>query len=181
MIRAEPGVLTVAQPGINNEKTMINQQERMTAHLSKFDFVLVRQAFIDRSRLENKRIADTRAWMLDNGFELLENIADDQYLTDDGREILRAHGKTWALLPEIHTQRQERAMDMERQRLARSKEPVTKSVVGTEKLANIVCPRCQEAMEHSTVCPNCAAGKTGFKHRYTCHECGAELVTREGL
>ena len=67
-------------------------------------FVDVREGFIARSRIESGRIADARRWMIENGFEILD-IPDDHLLTGDGREVLRAYGKAWALKPELHAKR----------------------------------------------------------------------------
>ena len=94
---------------------MIFTAEKIQGVLSRSDFPTVRAAFIARARLESGRIADTRQWMLDNGFELLD-VPADRLLTDDGREILRAHGKAWALKPEVHAQRVAEAIEHARQR-----------------------------------------------------------------
>lgn len=84
-------------------------------------FLAVRGAYIVRARMESGRIADARQWMLDNGFELLD-VPGDALLTADGREVLRAHGRAWALRPEIHAQRLAEAMEQAKQRDAASAE-----------------------------------------------------------
>ena len=55
------------------------------------DFRCLRAAYITRAKIEAARTAESRSWMLDNGFELLD-IPADQLLTDDGREVLLARG-----------------------------------------------------------------------------------------
>lgn len=171
---------------------MLSHTDRLHQFLSKFDHATVRTAYIQRVKEESGRIADTRQWMLDNGFELIDAPAD-RLLTDDGREILRAHGKSWALKPEVHAQRLAEALEAQKQRDAADvgadrrvrpntvdPDQTTKSVAGTEALAEITCPKCGDAMQRSHVCPKCAAGKAGLKYRYTC-PCGVEFVTKDKL
>lgn len=55
-----------------------------------------------------------------------------------------------------------------------------KSVVGTEKITQLTCPRCGDALEYSKVCSACSAGKAGYRHRYIC-VCGVSFVTTEQL
>lgn len=171
---------------------MLSPAERLNQYLNRFDHATVRTAYIQRVREESGRIADTRQWMLDNGFELLD-VPADRLLTDDGREILHAHGKAWALRQEIHAQRLAEALaaqkardDAEPDRLPPDKggqrgvDQTTKSVAGTDTLAEITCPKCGDAMQRTNVCPKCAAGKAGLKYRYTC-PCGVEFVAGKKL
>ena len=165
---------------------MLKTEEEIYAAMSRIDHATVRAVYIQRVREETGRIADTRQWMLDNGFDLID-APEGSLLTDDGREILRAHGKAWALKPEIHAQRLAEALAAQKQRDAadpdRTPPPsdqTTKSVAGTEALAEVTCPKCGDAMQRSAVCPKCAAGKAGLRHRYTC-PCGVEFVTKDKL
>jgi hypothetical protein len=59
--------------------------------------------------------------------------------------------------------------------------PVTKSVIGTESLSQMICQKCGDALQHTTVCPKCAAGKLGYRHRYTCVCGGTDFISREIL
>ncbi len=79
---------------------MINIESKMFAA----PYAAVRDGFIARARLEAGRIADARQWMLDKGFEIVA-AHHDQLITADGREILNAYGKSWALRPDTHAAR----------------------------------------------------------------------------
>jgi len=163
---------------------MINKDEKLVAILAGFPFHHVRTAFIARARIEAGRIADARAWMENNDFEQVE-CAADTILTEDGREILRVHGKEWALRPAVHSarlnERMAEAIKMQAERSSREKEMETKSVAGTEALSTMSCPKCGDALQHAKVCPSCAAGKLGYSHRYTCVCGGTDLVSKEAL
>lgn len=101
-------------------------------------------------------------------------------LTNDGREIVWSKGKAWAIRPEIHTARMTTAMALEARQRAPKPSP-TKSVVGTESLSLMTCPKCGDNLQHTAVCPKCAAGKLGYRHRYTC-VCGAvDMISKDQL
>lgn len=156
---------------------MLNIQEKMFAA----PFSDVRDGFIARARLESGRIADARLWMVNRGFEEVEQ-EPGQIITPDGREILRAYGKAWALRPEVHVQRMAEVFEAAKKRQdEKQPEAGTKSVVGTESLSSMVCPKCGDSLQHTAVCPKCAAGQRGYKHRYAC-VCGAiEIISQEAL
>lgn len=107
----------------------------------------------------------------------------DGPLTNDGREVVRIHDTAYALRPEVHAERLSTAFDAGRQRQAgaQPKEAETKSVVGTESLSSMVCPKCGDALQHTAVCPKCAAGRLGYRHRYTCVCGGVDLISKESL
>lgn len=138
----------------------------------------VRSAYIMRVRAERGGSNRGRSAMLDYGFE--EVIVPDA-ITPDGREVVTAYGRRWALRPEIHAERLAQAFEMARQTLPQSEDKDTKSVVGTESLSSMVCPKCGDSLQHTAVCPRCAAGKLGYRHRYTCACGGADLVSKESL
>lgn len=143
---------------------------------STTDFSRLRTAFIARARLESGRVADAKVWLDSQGYEEVD-VPDGIQLTGDGREVVHAHGRAWALRPEVHKARLSLAF-------ANSNpipEENTKSVVGTESLSPLSCPKCGDALQHSTVCPKCAAGKLGYRHRYTCVCGGVDFVSKEKL
>lgn len=109
-------------------------------------------------------------------FEEVE-IDHDEFLTKDGREILWSGDKAYALKPEIHNKRREDALSAARERNEKTE---TKSVTETEELSEITCPKCQDVLQYSRVCPACAAGQAGYHHRYLC-VCGVDFVTKERL
>lgn len=131
----------------------------------------VTSAFISRARIESGRIADARQWMLDNGFEML-NVSEDALLTDDGREILHAHGKAWALKSEIHAQRLAVAMEQARQRdaaLAGQQQQATPPTVCTALIDGQLCGG---TLVRASVCPRSGLGKSGVASTLTCDVCG---------
>lgn len=162
---------------------MLNLAEKLYEHLSRFDHQTVRSAYIDRVRLENGRIADTRQWMLDNGFELLD-IPADQLLTDDGREVLRAYGKAWALRPEIHAQRLAEAMEQARHRDAviveQQSQPTPPSQPPATCTSLIDGQLCGGTLIRAAVCPRCALGKSGVTATLTCDVCGHVTAIMKG-
>lgn len=150
---------------------MIQRIERIFATIG---FADVRAAWISRARLESGRIADTRQWMLDNGFEML-NVSADALLTDDGREILHVHGKAWALQPEIHSKRLTEAMEQAKQRDAAL---AVKNAASRPQSHPATCQSiidgqlCGGDLVAAAVCPKCALGKSGVTATLTCDVCG---------
>ena len=156
---------------------MISQGEKLTATISRIDFASLRSAWVMRCRAENDRLEKVRR-ELEVLFEQVD-VPHDAKLTADGREIMRGPlGKAWALRPEIHAERLAAAFEAAKKQQAESE---TKSVVGTESLSNVTCPKCGDTLQHTAVCPKCAAGKLGYRHRYTCACGGADLISREAL
>lgn len=158
---------------------MVSLLERIFAHN---EYPAVREAYIARTRLEFKRIADFCVWMEDTGYVLI-NAAEEQYLTDDGREILRAHGKAWTLKPEIHTQRLAEAMALAQQRDAITKQTehgVAHSVPPATCAALIDGQLCGGTLVNAAVCPRCALGKQGVAATLTCDVCGHVTAIMRG-
>lgn len=142
---------------------------------ARYDFRDVREAWIARARMERDH-TDSSAWLRAHGYE--EVVVDDgALLTDDGREVIRLKGHPWALRPDVHAARLASAFDASK----RVHTDETKSVVGTESLSAIVCPKCGDALQHTSVCPKCAAGKLGYRHRYTCVCGGVDLISKDKL
>lgn len=160
---------------------MIDIKEKMFA----LPFADVRDGFIARARLESGRIADAREWMVRRGFEIIE-AEPGQVITPDGREIIHAHGKTWALRPAIHAARLAEAFEKERHREPPTNTSQDDHATG-ESMAAVICPQmvegkpCGGALNRRGVCPSCVTGKMGYKYRYTCESCGCDIVTKEEL
>lgn len=154
---------------------MVSLLERIFAHN---EYPAVREAYIARTRLEFKRVADFCAWMEDTGYVLI-NAAEEQYLTDDGREILRAHGKAWALKQEVHAQRLAEAMEQVKQRDAASAEQ-SQQQTDTTCTALIDGQLCGGTLTHAPVCPRCALGKSGVAATLTCDVCGHVTAVMRG-
>ena len=159
---------------------MIQKIERIFATI---DFADIRAAWISRARLESGRISDTRQWMLDNGFEML-NVSTDALLTDDGREILHVHGKAWALKPEAHAQRLAEAMERAKQRdaaiAAQQAQQPEQQTPPTTCTALIDGQLCGGTLIRASVCPMCALGKSGVTATLTCDVCGHVTAIMRG-
>lgn len=137
------------------------------------DFDIVKNLFIFRSRLKTERIKNAREWMEANGFELV-SVSDTAFSTDDGREILRAHGKAWALKSEVHEKRTAEALvRFQHQKMAMERKHGTASSPhGAVCLALIDGQLCGGTLIRASVCPRCALGKQGVVATLTCDVCG---------
>lgn len=162
---------------------MIDQLSKISAALSYTPFDVVRKAYIIRARVESGRIADARQWMLENGFELLD-VPADQLLTKDGREVLHAYGKAWALRLEVHTKRLAEALEQARQRdaaMADQQSQPTQQVATTTACSTLVDGQlCGGNLVLTTVCPKCALGKSGVAATLTCDVCGHVTAVMRG-
>lgn len=156
---------------------MITKIER-TFSTSPFD--AVRTAYITRARLESGRITTARQMMLDSGFEQVD-VSEDARLTKDGREILRAHGKAWALKPEVHAQRLAEAMEQARKRdaamAAQQSQPSQSPTTCTSLIDGQLCGG---TLIRAAVCPRCALGKSGVAATLTCDVCGHVTAIMQG-
>ena len=121
--------------------------------------------------------------MLDNGFELLD-IPADRLLTEDGREVLRAHGKAWVLKPEIHAKRLAEAMEQARQRdaaiAAQQAQQPKQTTQQTTCTTLIDGQLCGGTLIRAAVCPRCALGKMGVVATLTCDVCGHVTAIMRG-
>ena len=146
---------------------------RLFVRMAAMDFIDVRTAYISRIKSEKHRIESVREDMSKRGFEVVAAGPRD-VTTHDGREILWVHGAAWALRPEMHAAYLSGAFES-------AKNTQTKSVVGTESLSQMTCPKCGDSLQHTSVCPKCAAGKLGYRHRYTCVCGGVDLISKDKL
>lgn len=162
---------------------MIQNYERMIAMLDDQSVSEVaRMSAQVAARREAIGIAAREALLATGEFEAVDTALG---IMHDGREVLDVGGQAIALRLDVHVERRRLALELaqkrEVERREREKDPETKSVVGTETLSAIVCPRCGDALQHAAVCPKCAAGKLGYRHRYTCVCGGADLVSKDAL
>lgn len=160
---------------------MINARERLAAKMSVLPTADVCAAVAAWAELRHMTTDGVTHAMIGAGWEVVD--ADEDAVTlQDGREVLRIMGVAYAL--PIGTHRTRLAAAFEAAKQARPKpepEPETKSVVGTESLSRMICPECGDSLQHTAVCPKCAAGKLGYRHRYTCVCGGVDLVSKEAL
>lgn len=159
---------------------MLTKQEKLISYLDRLPIVDVRTAWINRVRAEHEREDRVESDLVESG---MERVECDGPLMPDGREVMRVRGRAYALRPEVHAERLAQRFEAARQRQTEqeTKEPETKSVVGTESLSAMICPVCGDSLQHTSVCPKCSAGQRGYKHRYAC-ACGAiEIISQEAL
>lgn len=160
---------------------MITEKEKMVALINSVKWEDVKSAYVLRARLAAGRISTARQWMLDKGFERVE-VPDDALLTDDGREVLRAHGKAWALKPGVHAQRLAEAFEQAKQRdmaLKQAKHNEAETPPST-CAALIDGQLCGGTLIKASVCPRCALGKSGVAATLTCDVCGHVTAVMRG-
>lgn len=155
---------------------MIQIKEHLAIKMAAADFADVQAAYDERRKLEADRELTREVWMAEQGFEPVA-ASDGAIVTDDGRDVVYGHGRAWALRPDVHKDRLSAAFKADKQ----SRVVETKSVAGTESLSSMACPKCGDTLQHTTVCPACAAGKIGYRHRYTCVCGGVDMVSKEAL
>lgn len=162
---------------------MVNDTEKLHSVLSKMSMNVVRRAYIDRVRVETGRTSDAQQWLINAGFEQID-IPAGQLLTDDGREVLMAHGKAWALKPEIHAKRLAEAMEQARKRDAamaeQQSQPTQPSQPPITCTALIDGQLCGGTLAMAPVCPRCALGKSGVAATLTCDVCGHVTAIMRG-
>lgn len=135
---------------------------------------VVRAAWAARVRIE-KSLDIIEADLLKRGYE---RVVAEKSVTEDGRQVLHFNDRAYALRPEIHAERL--AAEFEEVKAERLVSE-TKSVAGTDSLSALSCPKCGDYLQHTAVCPKCAAGKLGYRHRYACVCGGADIVSKEAL
>ena len=150
---------------------------RLYARLAAISLTDARKLWVRRVLAEKERSAAIIRVLSHDGYEPVE-VAEGGVVTDDGREVLRIGRAAWALRPELHAAQLEERMAAIR---AARAENVTKSVGGTESLSRMTCPKCGDSLQHTAVCPSCAAGKLGYRHRYTCVCGGVDMISKESL
>ena len=150
---------------------------RLLACMFTHSDATVRGAYIVRMKdALGARLATARR-MEEMGFERVDAQELDA-VTSDGRTILRTADASWALRPDVHAKQLAEAFEDAKKA---QPEPETKSVVGSESLSGIACPKCGDTLQHTSVCPSCAAGKLGYRHRYACVCGGGDLISKDKL
>lgn len=161
---------------------MLMKQEKILEYLDRLPIESVRSAWVARCRTENDRLGKLEEQLLADGFERVETA---DFLTEDGREVMRIRGRAYALRPDVHAERVARKLAAAEKRAAETKSVQPAAV--TEAIAATTCPQmvggkpCSGALNRKGVCPSCVTGKMGYRYRYTCESCGCDIVTREEL
>jgi hypothetical protein len=105
-------------------------------------------------------------------------VEDGARLSPDGRPVFWFGHDAWVPTREAHNARMQSLFRAAKDKASTEE---TKSVAGTESMTSMTCPKCGDALQHSSVCPACAAGKLGYHHRYTCVCGGVDLVSKDVL
>lgn len=137
---------------------------RASMAMAALDHAAARRVYINDVRTRRVGYAN----LLQLGWEEVEAEAGSTMSTD-GREILRAGGRTLALKPEV---RQRLVAEAAARAQAKAK---PKQETPGESLTSVLCPSCQAVMAKSPVCPRCEKGRAGFKILCICIECGQEV------
>lgn len=150
---------------------MISMPEKLAALMSRMPIYDIDPVYAARRAADNAAsIAFDQALIRTGAWEIVESVSIGQSLTDDGREILRAHGNAWALKPEIHAQRLAEAMEQARQRDAAIAPQQAQQQTACTAL--IDGQLCGGTLVRAAVCPRCALGKSGVTATLTCDVCG---------
>lgn len=99
----------------------------------------------------------------------------DEWLTQDGREIIRADGWAWALRPAVHARRAAEALECAnlRSKVAAQAEPDTTTAACRGTCTTLIDGQlCGGILVKASVCPRCALGKSGVAATLTCDLCG---------
>ena len=159
---------------------MITRAERAVAAFAVVEFSLARSSWISRARAEAGRKATAFDSMREIGFAPID-VPAGQLLTEDGREILHMHGKSWVLQPEIHAKRLAEAMEQARKRDAAMAEQQSQpSQSPTTCMSLIDGQLCGGTLVRASVCPRCALGKSGVTATLTCDVCGHVTAIMRG-
>lgn len=151
---------------------MLIGKDKLFSYMVRVGYEASRSAWADFVRLRRK----SAEFVLPE-FERVD-VSSSDVITADGRDVLRINGQAYALRQEIHIARMEK--EFEAAKTAQTKTS-TKSVVGTEGLSGMVCPKCGDSLQYSAVCGACAAGKAGYKHRYSCVHGHVDFVSKEKI
>lgn len=156
-------------------------QEMMAAPMST-----ARDIWIARAKAETDARDDARDWLRKIGYTEVDGsdiavTAPDAEYTGDGRVVLRAHGKIWAMDQAAFDAMQMAARRNDPPRVATGQPEVTESIAATTCPQMIDGKPCGGALNRKGVCPSCVTGRMGYRYRYTCESCGCDIVTREEL
>lgn len=154
---------------------MVTTAEKSMRGILQLPLSEARAAWISRVKLEKQQIKTMVEHYEAHGFE---RVKADGPMTADGREVLMVEGVAMALRPEVHAERLAAAFEAAK---VAQPESDTKSVIGTELMSQMTCPKCGDALQHTAVCPKCAAGKLGYRHRYTCVCGGVDMISKEAI
>lgn len=163
-------------------KSMLMKQEKILEYIDRLPIETIRAAWVARCRAENDRLDKLEGQLVADGFERVEV---DDYLTPDGREVMRVRGRAYALRPDVHAERVARKLAAAQKRVVEKKAAQAAEV--NEAIAATTCPQmiggkpCGGALNRKGVCPGCATGRMGYKYRYTCEACGFDIVTKTEL
>lgn len=152
------------------------------------DFESIRSAYITAVKMKNNRRDEARTWIQEHlGYVELEDDvqiidAGDYEYTTDGRVILRAQGKVWAISKEKYadiiaaTRKQVLQGGIVVDQDAQSEAVETSVGSGTACTLLIDGQICGGYLSISSVCQHSALGRAGVAAIATCAVCGATFA-----
>ena len=151
------------------------------------DFESIRSAYITAVKMKNNRRDEARTWIqerlgyteLEDGVQIID--AGDYEYTTDGRVILRAQGKIWAISEEKYKDIIESTRKQIVQTPADESEvevaSVPKSILqGSSCNIFVGGQLCGGELHIVSVCPLSPLGKSGIGATATCTICGAKFA-----
>lgn len=160
---------------------MMKDIERLTVKLASLDMETVQALYDKRRTVESERQKGAERYLIGQGYERVE-VATDDLLTPDGREIVRAAGESWALRPDIHAQRLAEAMERAKQRDGAAKQAAQQTSLPAQSTCTALIDGqlCGGTLVRAAVCPRCALGKSGVAATLTCDVCGHVTAIMRG-
>lgn len=157
----------------------ITAQEKFLRLLDSLPLAFVRTQYIKKVLFEKARITEGIKYFTSEGFDEV-NVSETAHVTQDGIQVIRAFGRTWAMKPEIHKRKLAEAFETaQKQKQEEKEEP--RDIGGSEILSVFACPKCGDLLQRTNVCPKCSIGRLGYKYKYTC-ACGkTEFISKEKL
>jgi hypothetical protein len=153
--------------------------------ISTLDVAAARQLMARVDELIDDRIDEARSWLMSRGWTEIDMIPSDaitapdkrRYMPD-GREIMPAQGKLWALSPEEHKRRI--AANMAAKRAGQERDKPTLELPPETCTAIIDGQLCGGTLKAKHVCPKCSLGRHGVAATLTCDVCGAVTAIMSG-
>lgn len=143
----------------------------------------VRDLYVARVKIENENIADARRWIVEKlGFQEIDSnttvlLAGEDMYTEDGRAVMRAHGKLWATSKE---NRDKMISD------AIKNFPAADEQKKNDAGSMSICPcifdgiLCGGTIRRVSVCKKSSLGRAGVVAVSTCDVCGNSFAVIGG-
>ena len=164
---------------------MLKQRESLFMRMERSDKAEVRAAIKMWAVRKLKREKSTQRVFEAEGWVEVE-AQEGTLVLPDGRPVVWVRDKALALPIDLHKQRIAELTALAAQHggtvvVNEQRSGETKSVAGTDELSKMTCPKCGDTLQYSTVCPSCAAGSAGYRHRYACVRGCVDFVSKDKI